>query len=312
MRVLDRLDDQALDQLAARGEFFWLDLLGPTAQQLDALGERLGWHPLVVEDAKERRQRPKLERHGDHMLIVFYGVAETRAEDPSLIEVHVVVSGDWVVTIRQRRSAELDDLRKRLAQDSEAPEQFVVYRVLDALTDTFFPVLEKIDEAIDALEDTIVQAPSVEQLQHVFRLKRRLVSLRRVVSPQRDLAARTIEQIADLPGLDPGSRDWFRDVYDHLIRLSDEIDNYRDLLSGTMDVYLSTTSNRLNVVMKQLTLVSTVFLPITALTGFFGMNFGWMVRHIDSLGAFLALGIGLIAVAVVLLMVWFRRERLLD
>ena len=106
-------------------------------------------------------------------------------------------------------------------------------------------------------------SPTDEQLQRVFQLKRKLVVLRRTITPQRDLAARTISEIDDLPGLAHGSRDYFRDVYDHLIRLSDLVDSYRDLLTGTMDVYLSTVSNRLNVVMKQLTLVATVFLPIT-------------------------------------------------
>jgi magnesium transporter len=127
------------------------------------------------------------------------------------------------------------------------------------------------------------------------------------VTPQRDLFARAIDQIALLPGLEPAARDYFRDVYDHLIRISDLIDSYRDLLTGAMDVYLSTVSNRLNQVMKQLTVVATIFLPLTFVTGFFGQNFAWMVRHVDSLGAFLGFGIGGIALSVVLMVAWFKR-----
>jgi magnesium transporter len=316
MQVLDGIDERALEQLTARDEFFWLDLVDPTDEQLGGLAERFGWHPLALEDTQHFRQRPTLDRYGDQMLIVFYGAhaSDTRADDetPDLIEVHLMVSGSWVVTVRRERCPELDELRRRLAADPARDEELVVYKIVDTLTDTFFPVLETIDDAIDELEEAIVLQPTDEQMQRVFRLKRRLVALRRVVAPQRDLAARTIGDIGQLPGLTTGTRDYFRDVYDHLIRVSDLVDSYRDLLTSTMDVYLSTVSNRLNVVMKQLTLVATVFLPITALTGFFGQNFGWLVRHVDSFWAFMVFGVGGAVASCVILFTWFRRRRFLD
>ncbi|ADB52593.1 magnesium/cobalt transporter CorA [Conexibacter woesei] len=321
MEVLDAIDDRALDALLARREFFWLDLVGPSDEEVARLGARFGWHPLAIEDTQEFRQRPKLDRYGDHTLLVFYGARDVPVPEEDtdeenrrvLVEVHLLISGDWVVTVRKRESPELDDLRRRLAsgEDPES-EAGVVYRILDTLTDTFFPVLEAIDDAIDRLEDAILISPGAAQLQRVFHLKRKLLALRRVVTPQRDLAQRTISEIADLPGLDPGSRDYFRDVYDHLIRVSDMVDSYRDLLSGTMDVYLSTTSNRQNAVMKQLTIVSTIFLPVTALTGFFGMNFGWLVGHIDTLWSFLLFGVGGALLAAIGLLVWFKRARFLE
>jgi len=316
MQVLDAIDERALGELTAHDEFFWLDLVDPTHDELGALAERFGWHPLALEDMREQRQRPKLDRYGDQMLIVFYGAKapdEVLAdEQPHLVEVHIMVSGSWVVTVRGEGCAELDQLRRRVAAEPSRDEELVVYRIFDTLTDTFFPVLEAIDDAIDELEDVIVMQPTDAQLQRVFQLKRRLVVLRRVITPQRDLAARTISDINDLPGLASGSRDYFRDVYDHLIRVSDLVDSYRDLLTGTMDVYLSTVSNRLNVVMKQLTIVATVFLPITALTGFFGQNFGWLVRHVTSFWAFAVLGVGGAALSCVLLFWWFHRQRFLD
>jgi len=313
--VLDRIDEHAIDALVARDEFFWLDLLDPTDEQLARLGERFAWHPLALEDVQHSRQRPKLDRYGNQMLVVFYGAHATDAlaEDaPQLVEVHLMVSGSWVVTVRRQECGELDELRRRIAADPSRDEELVVYKICDTLTDTFFPVLERIDDAIDELEDAIVLRPTDEQLQKVFQLKRRLVVLRRTITPQRDLAARTIEEIDDLPGLTHGSRDYFRDVYDHLIRVSDLIDSYRDLLTGTMDVYLSTVSNRLNQVMKQLTLVATVFLPITALTGFFGQNFGWLVRHITGPVPFFVYGVGGALLSCVLLYVWFQRQRFFD
>lgn len=312
MQVLDRIDERAIDALIARDEFFWLDLVDPTPEQLAGLAQRFDWHPLALEDMQKRGQRPKLDRYGDQMLLVFYGAREAGPDAPEMIEVHLVVSGGWVVTVRHAGCDALDELRARLPAQAGTGEQFVVYRILDTLTDTFFPVLEAVDDAIDELEDAIVLGPDDEQLQRIFHLKRSLVTLRRIVTPQRDLAARTIEDLAELPGLDPGTRDWFRDVYDHLIRVSDMVDSYRDLLTGAMDVYLSTVSNRTNAVMKQLTLVATIFLPITALTGFFGQNFGWLVLHVRSLWAFLAFGVGGIVLSSAILFVWFKRSRFFD
>jgi magnesium transporter len=312
MRVLETADETTIDDLIARSEFFWLDLAGPAPEQISELGQRFGWHQLAVEDLLEFGQRPKIDTYGDYMLLVFFGARHAGDGTPELTEVHLIVSGSYIVTIRHAACHELDALRQRMSAKGHAGEQYVVYAVLDTLTDTFLPVLAEVDDAIDSLEDTIVTRPSEQQLQSVFTLKRALVKMRRVITPQRDLAARALDELRDLPGLDPDTHDYFRDVYDHLIRISDLIDSYRDLLTGLMDVYLSTVSNRLNVVMKQLTIVATIFLPISALTGFFGQNFGWLVDHLHPLWTFLAFGVGGIVASSVLLLVWFRRSGFLD
>jgi magnesium transporter len=320
--LFDSVDDRHMADLLARREFFWLDVMEPTDEQLDGLAERFGWHPLALEDTKEFEQRPKLDRYGDHMLLVFYGAhglkphrdAAEGDDRPALVEVHLLVSGSWIVTVRRHRCDALELLRRNLEDEGHTPESenFVVYRILDVLTDTFFPVLDEIDEKIDALEDSIILHATNEQLQEVFHLKRVLGALRRVITPQRDLAQRAIDDINDLPGLAVGTRDYFRDVYDHLIRLSDTVDAYRDLLTGLMDVYLSVTSNRMNAIMKQLTVVSTIFLPVTALTGFFGMNFGWLVKRMDTFWSFMVFGIGGAMLAAIVLLTWFKRARFFD
>ena len=139
MQVLDAIDERAIDDLIARDEFFWLDLVDPTPEQLTGLAQRFGWHPLALEDMNEQRQRPKLDRYDDQMLIVFYGVHATRdlsvepGSRPHLIEVHLMVSGRWVVTVRQQHCPQLDELRRRLGQDSGRDEKLVVYRILDTL-----------------------------------------------------------------------------------------------------------------------------------------------------------------------------------
>jgi magnesium transporter len=308
VQVLDALDEQRIAELTQRDEFFWLDLAGPTTEQIEFLGRHFDWHPLMVEDLTHFEQRPKLDSYENYLYMVFYGAREDEEGLPALSEVHLVVSGSYIVTARHAACHQLDELHTRFARRPAGNEQFVVYSVLDTLTDTFFPILASIDDRIDELEDKIVVRPDNEQLGEVFHLKRSLVVMRRIVTPQRDLAARTMDQITDLPGLDPSTRDYFRDVYDHLIRVSDLIDSYRDLLTGAMDVYLSTVSNRLNVVMKQLTVIATIFLPLTFVTGFFGQNFGWLTGHIQSLWVFLVYGIGGLVLPCIALFIWFKRS----
>jgi magnesium transporter len=306
VHVLTSLDWTEIERVRERDEFFWLDLLAPNAEDFAAFGEGLGFHPLAIEDTTKFGQRPKLEEFGDYAFVVYFG-AQRKAGEVSPLEVHLYVSGSYLVTVRRDPCVQLEALRRRLEHRAE-PEQRVVYRVFDALTDSFFPVLEVMDDEIDEVESEIIREPGDEELQRVFQLKRDLVVLRRVVGPQRDLFARAFDEIVALPGLEAGTRDYFRDVYDHLIRISEQIDSYRDLLTSAMDVYLSTISNRLNDVMKQLTVIATIFLPLTFVTGFFGQNFGWMVDQVDTLWAFLVFGVGGSAAAVVALLYWFRRS----
>lgn len=184
----------------------------------------------------------------------------------------------------------------------------VLYRVVDMLVDGYFPVLAALDDKIDDLEDEILKAPTDEQLGQLFDLKRSLIVLRKVVAPERDVFATFVSSADIIPGMTIEYERYFRDVYDHLIRVSDLVDSYRDLLSGALDTHLSTVSNRLNIVMKQLTIIATVFLPLSFLTGFFGQNFGWMIDRITSLPAFLAVGIGSQIVVAAALLIMFRRR----
>jgi magnesium transporter len=309
MRVLEAIDDGRLDDLKAQGEFFWLDLVDPSRADVERLRQRFGWHPIVVQDLVRFGQRAKLDRYGDdYLFIAFYGVERGEGDDIRLVEVHLMVSGDYVVTARHPGAKDLEEQRARLTERHDAPEQFVVYTILDALTDSFFPLVEELEDRLDGLEDAIVSRPDDSDLKRVFATKRQIAELRRVVLPQRDLAARTLDELAELPGLDPGTHDYFRDLYDHLLRIADQLDGYRDWLTSLADLYMSTVSNRMNAVMKQLTIFATIFLPLTFITGFFGQNFGWLVRHVTSFGAFLALGVGGLFVPCLGLYLLFRRQ----
>jgi magnesium transporter len=307
---MDRIDEEAIREHLARDQFFWLDLTGPGQDELDKLHELFGFHPLALEDAAHFGQRPKLDTYESYVFMVFYGAHEDASDPDGLLrEVQMFISGSYLVTLHRDALPVLEEQRSRLNGTVLHSEQFLLYRVFDALTDSFFPVLARMDDDIDDLEVAILAGPTDAQLQHLFAMKRTLVAMRKVVTPQRDLFARSIDQLADLPGLQLDERDYFRDVYDHLIRISDLIDSYRDLLTSSTDLYLSTIGNRQNEVMKQLAIVGTIFLPLSFITGFFGMNFSWMVnRAIASTWSFFALGLGSMLLTCVMLLVFFRRR----
>jgi magnesium transporter len=214
-----------------------------------------------------------------------------------------------MVTVRRSACAALHEAFRRIEADVPRTEEEAIYRVLDSLTDSFFPVLERMDDEIDDLMGAMIERPRGDQRQELFAMRRRLVEMRRIVAPQRDVLARGGDLLGRLPGLEADdARDWFRDVYDHLLRIAELIDSYRDLLSGALDVYLSTVSNRLNDINTQLAFVATIFLPLTFVTGFFGQNFGTLVRHINTPEAFWAYGVGSMVVGALELYLWFRRS----
>jgi magnesium transporter len=293
------------------GEFFWLDLEGPSEERLHKLGDRLKLHPLTVQDALTFNERPKIEEFDNYMYLVIYGVDPgATSGSPLLREVHMIVSGDYVITIHRRPFEALDDLRKRIQAHPIRSEQFLIYKVLDATVTTFIPVLSRIDEDIDEIEQEVIDSPDEQSLHRIFGLKRDLVAMRRVVTPLRDVFARDAERITDLPGLEADDRLYFRDVYDSLIRVSDLVDSYRDLLSGATDMYLSTVANRQGEINKQLTVIATIFLPLTFLTGFFGQNFAYLTGHIlDSTWSFFAFGLGGLVVSTIGFWIFFRRKR---
>jgi magnesium transporter len=325
VRFLDHIDRSAIGALLDRDEYFWLDLDAPSNEEVETLDQLFHFHPLALEDLRKKRQRPKLEDYGDYMFLVYYGVGAPEEGDPPppeaplqagpaegerirFEEVHAFLSGGYLITVHSGGFTALKDARKRLGALPPRSEQFIVYRVLDALTDTFFPLLEDLEDRLERLDEQIFDAPSPDHLQPLTELRRDLVELARVATPQRDLLARHIDDILDIPGLEADSRDYFRDVYDHAIRISDQIDSYRDLLIGSRDAYLSVTSNRLNEITKQLTVVATIFLPLSFVVGFFGQNFGWLVRNIGSAADFWVIGAGSMALSLVALVVWLRRS----
>ena len=303
------LEREKVRELLADGSFFWLDVHAPGASDLEILREEFGFHPLSLEDSWRFDQRPKIDDYDGYVFLVVFGASSD--DDPDgLVELHCFYSDSYLVTLHRDEAPSLTLLRERYVK-RDAPVEDparLMHAVVDGLVDSFFPRLEAIDDRIDLLEDEIFRDAGDPELQEIFSMKRALVTMRKVITPQRDLFASIVVGVESFPGMTEDDQRYFRDVYDHLIRIGDMIDTYRDLLTGAMDVYLSTVSNRLNSVMKQLAIIATIFMPLTFLTGFFGQNLGWMVIHIGGLGHFLVFGIGLelITLSIVLGFFWRR------
>ena len=305
--AVNAADRTGVERSLAEGRFFWLDLHAPTPDDYALLRDVFGFHPLAVEDSEHFGQRAKIEEYDDFTFLVLFGAAP---DEDSLVEVHCFYSERFLVTVRQDEAPGLDEL-KALCEVGRLPLDKpigLLYRVTDALVDSFFPMLSALDDRLEDLQAESLANPSQAQLNELFDLRRRLVTVRRAVAPERDVLGRLLSGAVSLPGMTEESEHYFRDVYDHLIRLAEQLDGHRDLIAGAMDLYLSNQSTRLNAVMKQLTVIATIFLPLSFITGFFGQNFPWLVDHIGGWGAFAALGIGLELVALTILLVFFKRR----
>jgi magnesium transporter len=296
-----------LKRLLASGSFFWIDLPQPRVEDFAVLRDVFQFHPLALEDSEHFGQRAKLDDYDDFVFLVVYGAVP---DEDRLVEVHCFYSERFLITVHRDEAPAFTEVRHRYLKRRGPIDDpaLLLYRIIDALVDSFFPILADFDDRIDELENQTFLHASDKQLQEIFGMKRLLVGMRKAVTPQRDLFASLIGGGAELPGMTTEAERHFRDIYDHLIRISDLIDTYRDLLTSSMDVFLSTVSNRLNVVMKQLAVIATIFLPLTFITGFFGQNFGWLVRNIGGWPAFVVLGIGTEIVAVAILMTFFKRR----
>jgi len=314
MEVLETVDRARLTELRERDEFFWLDLSDPSAEEILPLGDVLGLHPVALEDTVEFNQRPKLDSYGDHLLFVFYTVRRCRDESEApfeAVEIHIYISGSFVVTVRRSTCTELDSLHHELDMADPKAEDYIVYKIFDVLTDAFYPIIDLLEERIDAIEGQVLLGrPRQGQLADTYRLKQHIQGLNRRVVPQRDRFQTGAEIILNLPGLAKGTREYLRDVGDHLSQIAGELHRQHEDLTALTATYFNANQNRLNSVATRLTIGGTFFLAWTLVTGFFGQNFGWLVRHIDSRHAFLVYGVGGLVVPTVLIgtIFWVKRR----
>ena len=283
---------------AAPGQVLWVHCEAPDAAEIDALATHFHVHPLAVEDLRNSNQRPKLDDYGDQLFVVLFGAVASADGSIGLAEVHFLIGAGYLVTVATQRMPAIDSLEKQLDLRPElcaVNPDMVFYRICDSLVDSVFPLLDHMGAQIDAVEDAVLENPDRATLRTIFNLKRDLLTLRRVTGPQRDLLQSLTSPRTTHIGND--TQMFLRDVYDHTVRIAEEVDSFRDLVSGSLDAYLTSVSNRLGEQTRRLTVVATIFLPLTFLTGFFGMNFAFLVGHIATPLAFF-IGLAVMAISV--------------
>src|SRR3954468_1417567 len=308
MHVLDHFDADRIRALCASGHFFWLDLTAPTDAQIDELAAILDLPPLAVEDTREFHQRPKVDDYGDRLLVVFYG-GQPDAAGPGLVEVHVHLAPGRIVTIHRERCGLLESVRQTHAHS----DQEAVYRIFDALSESVLALVRGLETEVSGLEQRAFERPSAADRRRIAELRARLFRLMQVIEPQRDMLTGGDAAIERVLGMEAGQvHHPFADVRDDLV-LAVNLSAYcRELLAEALNVYLQATSNRLNEIATRLSVLATIFVPLTIITGFFGQNFGWLVRHIDSLTAFLIWGIGGTMGTVAVITAWLWRAGYLN
>jgi magnesium transporter len=269
-----------VDQLAAYHHadgLTWVDVNGiHDVKVIGRIGELFGLHSLLLEDVVSAHQRPKFETHGEHLFLVLKMLLHNEETDELEMEqVSVVIGQGFVLTFQERERDTFDPVRRRLADPATRVRQhgadFLAYALVDTIVDNYFAVLEWLGDRIEDIEDRLIESPDPTTLREVYDLKRSLVELRRVVWPLRD--ALNAMSRGDAPLIKPGTLPYLRDVQDHTLRVIDTIETYRDMAVTLVEMYMSGASHRLNEVMRVLTVIATIFIPLTFIVGVYGMNF---------------------------------------
>ncbi|MCC6792774.1 MAG: magnesium/cobalt transporter CorA [Thermomicrobiales bacterium] len=296
--------DQISDVLDRPGELLWIDVHDPTNDDIRSVVEEFNFHPLAIEDVVRQRQRPKVDIYNGYVLIIFYGLAATSDDEgtPILTQVGIFVGSNYVVTIHDAVVPALKETSDRWCRNVEQLGSnnisLLLYSILDAIVDAYFPVLDELSDRLEELEERIFDRADPRTQHEIFHIKKQLVTMRKHIAPERD--AMNVLLRRDTPILDPSIIPYFQDVYDHIIRVTDAIDTFRDLLSSALDFQLAVTSNRLNQIMKTLTASSIILMGMTLVASIYGMNFehmpelGWHFGYLWALGLMAVIGGSLI------------------
>jgi magnesium transporter len=254
----------------------WIDIENHPLEKVEPLlRDIFSFHPLAIDDALRESHVPKIDNWGEYAYAVLHGITYDPAEIKlGVQELDVFLGHNYLVTYHRQPIEIVNRVWTSACSDQRRLERgsdFLLYDLLDMLSSEYMPVIDSIDDTVDHIEDEVFDQPTRHTLNTIFAIKRVALQMRRIIGPQREVLNRLARD--DYGMIDPQDRVYFRDVYDHLVRLADINESLRDLISGALDTYLSVTSNRINEVMKVLTVTSVLFMPLTFLTGFFGMNF---------------------------------------
>ncbi len=274
-RPLDRFEDAS--PLLEPGVTIWINIDGiHDIDYMALIGRQYGLHPLTMEDVLNTTQRPKIEDFDDYIFVVMKMLRYDPAEDRILSEqISLVLGKDFLLSFQEASGDVFDPIRERIRKGKGRIRSggcdYLAYALVDAIVDNYFVILEKLGERLEALEETLDDGQDAGVLDEIHTIRKELIYLRKQVWPLREIITHFLH--ADTPFVGAATGLFMRDVYDHTIQTMDTIESFRDILSGMQDLYLSTISNRMNEVMKVLTIIATIFIPITFVAGIYGMNF---------------------------------------
>jgi len=260
-----------------RRGLLWVDFVGEPSEIAMPILQSFNFHHLAIDDALQETHAPKIDDWGDYLYIVLNYMHLVKSTDPwdtEIDELDIFLGRNYVITHHDNPVESIDETWGMCQRDpryaKDGPDH-LLYKIIDATVMNYMPIIEKIDEEIDWIEDQVFDRPSSQTLARLFTLKRVLLAMRRILLPQREVLNKMARD--DYQVIDQKDRIFYRDIYDHLVRLHDVNESLRDLVGGALDTYLSVINNRMNEVMKTLTIITTLFMPLTFVTGFFGMNF---------------------------------------
>ena len=292
----------------ASSKGFWLDIENPDEGDYSLLEHTFKFHPLALEDVRNQNQRPKVDEYQDYNFAVIFQ-ADWHDDELSMHEHHLFVGQNYLVTVHLEPAPDLTSLQGRITKSPELTKgqpAFLTYMVIDALVDGNFPPLEQLDDTVDALQDEITERANTEALKRIYHLKHAVTDLRKFLGAQREVFQRLITHGIHLQQQDMTL--YYRDVYDHIVRQYETVDALRDLLSSAMDVYLSTVSNRLSKTTTTLAVIASLFLPLSFLTGFYGMNFTYLTTILEVPYWTFWVGVGTMVLATLFQLYLFKRR----
>ena len=297
-----------------RRGLLWVDFLEEAAENCLPILQGFGFHPLAIDDALQETHAPKLDDWSDYLYIVlnymhFQGLDD--GWEMEVDELDIFLGSNFIITHHDHAIAAIEETWVSCDRDPRTLQDgadHLLYKIADYLVAGYMPIVEKIDAAIDVIEDQVFDRPTPQTLEQLFTIKRVLLSMRRFILPQREVLNKLARD--DYKVIDPKDRIFFRDIYDHLVRLHDLNESLRDLVSGALDTYLSVVNNRMNEVMKTLTIITTLFMPLAFFTGFFGMNFfeplGLLKSWTSNIAFYIMLGITILL--PIGMFAWMRRR----
>jgi magnesium transporter len=303
-------DLEAISDALESHSLVWLDLVDPTAEDLALVQREFKLHPLAIEDAQTPHERPKIEAFDGYLSVIVHPVT-WEGERLVVHELAIFAGKQFLITVSKEPVYSLIEVERRwhlhdgsIGEDSS----FLLYTLLDTVVDGYFPVSDRLEEWINDLQAEVFdqRTDATSKLREIFVLKQDVHQARRAVTPMREIVQPLVRGDFKFLG---SETPYYRDVYDHAVRVIDQLDSARDYLNSALDILLSMVANRQNEVSKQLAIIATIFLPLTYITGFFGQNFGYMVDKIVKPEVFWYLGVGSQVACLLLLVLYFRLKR---